>query len=504
MDVMKEILKVIASKTNVRKIFPELREKKSKQTTKAKYLDGLLTGKYANDQQAAKDIYGTDVPDQRFRTLKSRVFESVINGSFYLEVKQPDQSEYMCQHNKCSKYLVCAQTLIGLAFRSLGFSLAKKAYSIARSYQFTELSVQLCGILSETSALWSKADRVQLYSNDLSSLMSQLEAEYRTGHLLDMFVLDSVVPSNSWAKMVEKGRESLSKITSLAISNPTHILILNKFRMEVALYEYCDQAEDVVQVCDEAIKYLRDNPRLSQPARIGEFKLRKMMMLLFVQEIEQANRSTLGLLLNFQSGGTNWYIALYFITVVKFRIGEYKEAEGLINEAKNHSKFDLLDNSHRELVFILDAYLVLADLLGITGSKRTHKRFRLSRYINSLEEESKKKKTTNIAIIISHICLAIALDDYDEADEQADGLQDYIANYLQEPHFNRVRVFLDLLASFSRGNYYATTIEKSNRKLLPLLQETKNDHSPPTLFEYMQFEVLYDALLKHVRKHEAA
>ncbi|MCO6465148.1 MAG: hypothetical protein J5I53_00895 [Bradyrhizobiaceae bacterium] len=504
MDVVKEILDVITSKVNIRKVFPDLKKKKSVQSPRTRYIDGLVNNLYTSDKQAAKDLYGVDTPDQRFRTLKSRTLEAVVSASLTLEFKQPEHSEYLSQYFKCARYFFCANILNRFASRAAGSAIADKAFSISKQYGFTDFSVQFCKMLGETAALWGQRKQAITYDKQLTELLAVQKAEFRADTLIDLFALETGVSQNTLEDIIKFGDEAIKETQAYYDLYGTHTLQLNLFRITIAVGEFRENSSDLLALCDEAIDYLHRHPQYLQPARLAEFKLRRVILLLITHQIDSAYLESYSLHDSFRNGGNNWFLALYLSSMTALRVSEYRRAADLLSIAQDHRQFKHLDETSKESFAILNAFVELADLLGLFRRKRPKKVFRLSRYINSLEEESKKKKTTNIAIIISHICLAIALDDYDEADEQADGLQDYIANYLQEPHFNRVRVFLDLLASFSRGNYYATTIEKSNRKLLPLLQETKNDHSPPTLFEYMQFEVLYDALLKHVRKHEAA
>ncbi|MCO6465128.1 MAG: hypothetical protein J5I53_00795, partial [Bradyrhizobiaceae bacterium] len=72
------------------------------------YIKGILDGTFATDADAAKAIYGTGTTDQRYRTLKSRVYDRLIRSILQLQVKQPEHSEYLSYYYKCTRNMICA------------------------------------------------------------------------------------------------------------------------------------------------------------------------------------------------------------------------------------------------------------------------------------------------------------------------------------------------------------------------------------------------------------
>ena len=84
MEILKEILRIVTSKSDKAKVFPELIEDDIASTSLAgRFLNGMANDTYANDEDAAKDLYGTDAGDQRFRTLKSRTYERLMQSVLF-------------------------------------------------------------------------------------------------------------------------------------------------------------------------------------------------------------------------------------------------------------------------------------------------------------------------------------------------------------------------------------------------------------------------------------
>jgi hypothetical protein len=172
--------------------------------------------------------------------------------------------------------------------------------------------------------------------------------------------------------------------------------------------------------------------------------------------------------------------------------------------ATSQRKFILLDESRKETWTILGAYVTIAGLLGLRDTQAKSRQFRLSTYLNSLPEESKKKKVTNIVILISHVCFLILQEDLDAAEKRIEYLRVYVSRYLKERHFNRVRLFLRMLQTMPRHSFDSKSIRKANTDLYEQLKLTATDHSPATMYEYIQFETLYEGLLGYLERYESA
>ena len=68
MEILKEILRIVTSKSDVPKVLPELDEDADpevRDSLTGQFLRGLQDDSIASDDDAAKLLYGTDKTDQR-------------------------------------------------------------------------------------------------------------------------------------------------------------------------------------------------------------------------------------------------------------------------------------------------------------------------------------------------------------------------------------------------------------------------------------------------------
>jgi hypothetical protein len=507
MEILKEILRIVTSKSEVPKVLPELDEAADpelKDSLTAQFLQGLQEDAFEDDDDAARVLYGTDKSDQRYRTLKSRIFERLLHSILFLQVKQPEHSEYLSYYYKCTRNLICAQSLMRFASRTAGFHVAQKTLSIAQKYEFTDICLTLAVLMRETVGFWGQRKQFEKYNELVSLYFRTLEAEYRSDALLDMFTMESNMASRTKQYMIHYGETVLQEISELYNQHQSHLLLLNVYRHRIVLAHFKDEPDEIIQACDEAIKYLEKHHHLSQPARLGEFRLRKMMMLIHVRRSQEAFKEADTVVGSFREAGSNWYVALEFATVSAFHSGRYDDADRFVSMATSHRKYSLLAEQMREGWTIYNAYSYLAYRLGLFEPEDDSKfrQFRLSTYLNSVPEESKVKKVSNVLILVSHVYFLILDGDFDAAEKRIEYLKVYGSRYLKEKSYQRIRVFLRLLQALPRNSFLSEDVRADNRHLFELLQATREDPLPSHINEYIPFETMYESLLDFLERYE--
>ncbi|MBI2794154.1 MAG: hypothetical protein HYX66_05830 [Ignavibacteria bacterium] len=509
MEILKEILRIVTSKSDISKVLPELDPESPEEirgSLSGRFLNGLSSDSYLTDTDASKDLYKSDQTDQRYRTLKSRTYERLLHSLLFLQVKQPEHSEYLSYYYKCTRNLICAQSLMRFASRKAGFAVSQKTLLIAQKYEFTDICLTLAVLLRETSAFWGQRKKFDYYDGLGSKYLKILEAEYRTNALLDKYSLEMIATSRTKQYLLQLAESVKNEIDDLVKLYGSHLLKLNKVRIDIAVASQLNDFQMIIEVCDAAIEYLAANKHLSQPARLGEFRLRKMISQINVRQYHAAFQSADTVVDSFQEAGNNWFIALYYATCAAFLSENYSRADYYISTATRHKRFSLADESTRESRVIFGAYAHLAELLGlyIPEPQYSNRSFRLSTYLNSIPLESKIKKISNILILLSHVAFLILEGNFDLVEKRLEYLRVYISRYLTEKQFSRVRLFVKLLQTFPKHSFIAKDIRKANHELYELLLLSKTDNITTEIIEYIQYEILYESLLIFLEKHAAA
>lgn len=503
MDFLKEILRVVTSKSDPRKTLPELFELEDDQLS-SRFIRGLDDNTFSSDDEAASVLYGSSKSDQRFRTLKSRTSDRLLHSLLFLQIKQPEHSEYLSYYYKCTRNLICSQTLLRFASRRAASHLAERTLTIATRYQFTDICLTLTALLRETAGIMGERRRFMHYNDELRRYLKVLEAEYRSDELLDVLIMTAEQTRLKRSKLIELAHEALNEIHSLVSIYRTHTLTLGYHRIALLKAELESNYAESIRQCDEALSYLKSHPHLSQKARVGEFSIKRMLSSIYIRQYDGALVMADQCINSFIEAGHNWYVALDVSCASALLCGEYQLAERFNSIATSHKRFPQQNEITKERWFLYNAYLNLAEMLGLkerTDEKRKIA-FRLSTFLNSVPEFAKEKKIYNVHILILHAAFLIAEGNYDLAEKRIEYLRVYTTRYLKEKDFNRTRAFLRLLSSLPRLGFNAQLLRRENTKLLEELHATASDPMPAETNEFIPYDVIYEALLNVVAKND--
>ncbi len=498
METLKEIMRVVTLKADIKRVFPELLDAESAQSVTTTYVKGIIDNQYRDDDEAASQLYGGNRTDQRYRTLKSRVYDRLLAALLNLQVKQPEHSLYLTMYYKCSRNTVAAQTLMRFASRKSGVQLAERTLSIADKFHFTDLQIALCYSLRTSMALLRNNRTYNQYDSKLSQLLDIQRAELESDYLLDQTLLIT-------SKQVSTRNEpfdykaAIDRIENLRNTYSTNTLNLNYFRLKSTYHESNFEYHDLILVCDEALSYFSENEHLSLPARVGEFSLMKAIACSAMRQFDTAVDMSRICMNSFNKGGNNWYLAVDIGYTAAMNAKAFESALFFHNEALNDSRYQALPLVMQERWTTYSAYLHLAKELNLIkdddDDRVQNKNFRLITYLNSVPEFSKEKKYSNYLVIVSHICFLLVKRKFDDAERRSEYLRTYSLRYLKEPQFERARVFIKILQYLSRSFDEAKADGKYLESMMSDLEQTKDMRHGNEVNEIIPYEVIVDSLL---------
>lgn len=501
---MREIVRVITAKGDNAGVIPQLTSDVNDdgaESLSARFINGIRNGEWRSDEEAANALYGTNTKDQRFRTLKSRTYERLVHGLLFLQVKQPEHSEYLAYYYRCTRNLLCAQSLRRFAAMNAAQHIAVRTLTIAQKYQYTEICLSLCKLLGEIATLSGRRRDFDRYSSLVRQHLGELSSEYQAEELLDKYFLNLRYAKRSSKALLDDAKDVQTVIESLFEQHPTHLMHLNLYRARNNYYQARSDYLAIINSCDEAIDYLDKHPHLAQKARYGEFLFEKLVCCLTTRKYEDAYDMAERCVAYFTSGGRNWYTSVELAFSSAMNLGNYQRALYYYNLATTHDSWEHHPEANvREFWTLANAYLVLAKRLGIHDYEIPgESKFRLTTFINSMPEEQKANKITYVFILFAQILFLIESSDYDSAEKRIDYMKVYASRWLRDPSLHRIRVFVRLLTNVARNSFDVDRIRANSDKLLVELRASQS--TPSIVSEFLPFEIIHEYLVRLLERH---
>lgn len=504
MEILRELLRIVTSKSDSKRVFPELFETSADEIPSSlagMYLHGVMNGTFKTDTEAAEYLYGVPETDSRYRVLKSRAIDRSVHAVLLMQIKTPEYSEYLSAYYKCTRNLIAAQTLLRFAARSASDWLARKTLTMARKYEFTDICLPLSVLLRDSAAFYNKPRLYHHAHEQVTYFMDLLFAEYNSTAVLHRLIMMAFTTNTNALDLSEGIRVARQEYSDIQKELQSHTLSLNRLRMEVLASTLLRDYDALIDRCDEAIAYLQSKPHLSQPARLGEFLLDKMIALVLLRRPAKALEDANTVAASFTEGGRNWYLVYQFLTAASLQNQEYARAHQYLREATSQRRFSLMPASEREAWALFGAYIYLAQQLGLYEPEdpRTFQNFRLSTFLNSIPEMTREKKVETALVLFAQIFFLITEGDDDTAQRRIEYLKVYSSRYMRDKSFLRIRIFMRMLQAFPRASFYPDDIERRNADLFKKLQEHGSDYMGEHVNEYIPFEVMYHAILDVIR-----
>jgi hypothetical protein len=202
-----------------------------------------------------------------------------------------------------------------------------------------------------------------------------------------------------------------------------------------------------------------------------------------------------------EEGGFNWFRVMELQFYNRIYSHRYQDALDIYAKAVQHTRFNLLNGSYRELWTLCGGYLHLLALLGKLQPKNVEEVagfFRPVKFQNDFEVMDKEKSGMNIPRILLPIMVSIVTGAYEEEFGQSvESLEKYRKRYLDNDTNRRSAIFLRMLLALAKksfdGDRALRKMEKEREQLKQLPPQMAGQNFA---VEIIPYEDLWEMLSK--------
>ncbi len=499
MDDIKALIKVI-SKQKVKQI--EIISEDAKLSTKAKLLlDGIKSGEIENDIQAVKTLYNQDNIDSKYRKLKSRLRNRLINTLFFIDVQQFSRYEYEKAQVRAFHLVAAVKILKTKGQTNASMEIAENAFKLAEKFEMTDLALMLGLELGTHFSVFK-------YNKKKDKFYKKKVTELRNSLLLEIEARKSF---NFYAQQINLQKKIIDFETpdEILIANKTikenlnkNVSFIFKFNAFNALYfkSYLkNDLQEMEGVSLDALKYFRAETKFS---RIGQFSFTQKLgiayqaMGKFKSAIEVYHEA-----LNFNPGKglIAWFNIRNHLFNSNLAIQNYQDAYDYLFEVTENTNFKSLYAVYREPWLVKEAYTqLLIKMDKIQEDKENKLRpFRINRFLNEVPHFSKDKRGLNIAILIIHVLFLFINKKEFEIEDRLHALGQYSFRYLRNDETLRSNAFIKMLQKLPQANFHPLRLERYVGKFHKRLKETPMNISEQSAeIEIIPYEHLWEIVIE--------
>lgn len=498
MEDLKRLVRIISKRKQRQYPLLELKsinEKSSKENIFFRYIKkGIIN---SNDD-ASKLLYGTKSDDDRFRMLKSRLKQKLLNHTFFLDFTDNNQKVSNQYEQECIQQLHQAKMLLFTGENKIARSLVLKALTTAERCEFTKY---VLSSLEDLVKIYSDNCQPHLFEDIIKKLrkarvLYEKEEEAKEHYYyIKMMVVKSV---NSRKKNLENAAKSIKSLKKLWKETKSFNIFEYLYQLIILHKELTGDFKGIITILQDIEvgkfngyslnKYRLETGQIVQSMAFAHFRAWD-----FDKGIVYAENN----LDFFDESSPDWYYfyETYFRLLVYSK--NYKTALEIIDKVFDNKTFDKLPNEEKEKWKLFNAYLHL-----IFSGNFYMRNFNYLNFVETIPQYHKDREGFNAAIIILQFLYFIEQRQLDELIKRRDELKRYMANHFKENFSYRSRTLYKLLNIVVENKLDLKKIQFKCRYLIKKLNENQIVGNAYTELEIVPYKHLWDLMLNMIKYHE--
>jgi len=452
-----------------------------------------------SDNDAANLLYGAEGDDDRYRMLKSRLKQKLLNHLMFLDFSDNSKGTALQYEQECIQYLHQARMLDFVDERKITKNLLQKALTIADRCEFTRHQLTS---LEELAKVYSVNCQPHLFESTVKDLAKrrkifEQEEDARAQYLyMEMMIVKSV---NSRKKNLEKAEKTIKKLEKIWQSTGSSNVFEYFQKLKILYYRLTGQFEALLPFLHEVNSHVYSRKKLN-PNRQDEKYISQCIAHAYFKsrQLKQGLEYIDSIMEYFDRGRKEWLdlMETYFLTAVYDR--NYKLGLEIINRVFDNKNFDRNGLEEKEKWRLFNAYLHFA-----FSGNFFMKNFNFSDFIDQLPKYDKDKEGIQVAIIILQYLYFLEQGDLQSLKARRNALKKYMANHFKENFSYRTRTFYKLLNIIVENKLDTKKIQNKSRYLLGKLPENLVVNDAYVELEIIPYEHLWDFMMNTLRYNQA-
>lgn len=472
-----------------------LNEGSSKENVFFRY---VKKGEVKTDDEAAELLYGSDSYDDRYRMLKSRLKQKLLNHVYFLDLSNKQGSNAKFYEQECLQLIHQGRTLMLTDELKIAKSLFQKAHTVAQRCEFNKYLIET---LEELLKIFSQNCQPHLYDNTIEELEQvrklyamDLEAEMLY-YKYRMLLVKSV---NSRKKHIEETEEILEKLK--AFWNDSHSYSVFEFynKLNFRYKCICGEYQDLIDGIKEMVRGEFEGVKLNE-YRLDTltFKLDLLYLYMRLKWHDEGVRLADELSLQINSKNENYfkYADIYFLLLMQHK--DYEMALSLLTDVMDSKRYAQLDESEKNKWKLYLAYTHF-----VQAGNFYQRNFNFSS-ITEAEIDESHDEPYNAAVLILQFMYYLEKSELEELVKRRDVLKKYMANHFKENFSYRTRTFYKLLNIVVESNTDLKKIQSKSKYLFAKLEESPVVSDAFQEIEIVPYETLWQMIIDMLKFERA-
>lgn len=492
MDEIKKLVRIITNRVKRNVSLIDVISHDENPSKEQQLFNGVQKGLFNDDDEAALGMYEADSTDQRYRMLKSRLRYKLYNLLYFVDFNDTQINIGFPFEQECHGYLFRAKVLFKEGEYELAEKHVKKALTISKEAEFTELTLSGLRLLRIIYSELCRPNHLRKTIGRIKKYEELFKQEEEAANLFDMRAMQLRKSVHSRKVHLDETLKAVQTLKQAWEKTSSFNIFEMYYRLRLWSAQLFGEFEDVIKIADEVEQMVEKNVvnPLRFDIRLNIFiktyaylrsKDYKNGIVYAKKGMEHISRSS-----------RNWFSHLenYFLLALHSR--NYELAEDIIGQALRNPYMEKISQRAKERWELYKAYLFF-----LMPNRNVEEAINFNKIYEKLPFYTQDKQGFMVAIMILEFMDLLKKDRLDVALTKLPNTEKYIYRYLNDnPESQREKLFLKLITIIVESSFNPEIAAKKGEKYFNRLKNTPEPGDAFAEVEIVPYEQLWEVLLE--------
>lgn len=499
---MEDILKLIdiTKKKGQRSIQLVNQNFRKKEISKDNLLyEGIIGGKFDNDELAAKKIFKADPGNRNYRNAKRKLHQKLLNHLYFLDYEKEVYSEYDKYHYECLHQLHQCKILIAEGANEVAIKILPGLVKLAIAYECVDIAVEAITLMRNE---YAKIGKTTPYE-EFSKLLSKQKKFQETINECESLYYDILVQINksvsAHLRVLPKIPRTINVINQYANKFKSHRLDVLSHKLQLKYNSLTGNYAANISLCSYLEKkYLRvDHINVKVDLDKKKVAFNKLYAYFCLNEIDNGHTYAEKSIKLFKASSAGWFNFCEYHFLLLMKGERFKKAIEIYRKVRTNKNYGFLDEEERDRWQIYRAYLVF-----VKDMKLLKWGFDIEQFLQRKPTHEKHLQGYNTATLIIQFLYLLREGKTEEIEKRVQELQPYNAVHLDKRNNYRTSIFIRLLNIVIEKEFNAEAIKEKGNTYFKKLVNTPIPTDLCTEMEIIPYEILWQNILEVLKNNK--
>lgn len=455
------------------------------------------SGEYSTDKEASKGIYGTETPDHRYKMLKSRVKQKLLNHLYFLEYDDEQIKIATRYEEECLRLLYFARILILEREYGIAEKLLNKCLYLSEEAEFTYIVISCLELLREVHTENCRPIHFKNINAEIKKYRKLYEVEEEANETHNFYKILLSKSGHSRKKNIDKVDAAIKKLKTLYEKNKSFGVFEKYYKLKLLYLQLEGDYKAITQLTKEVDEEFERGELNLKRFDSSYNKQMRIYAHLKAKDYNAGLKFAEKCLGEFHRSTLSWFAFMenYFLLAMHTRAFEL--ASGILNKVLINSFFEKLPDIEKEKWEIYRGYLYF-----LSPEEVAVKNYDFERYFYQMPEFKRDYAGLNAAILVLQFLNYLKEEKVEYIKEPILELSKYVNKYCPDCFSKRSKAFYKLLGAVVKCGLDIRTIKVKTKYLSTKLREIDVAGDVFNDMEVLPYEQLWDIIIKYLKINE--